>query len=399
MANEHVVGAGQTGAVARTDQNAIRIKPEVDARIAMIEPAEAPLDTLLRIVGKTGNVSSEEFSVQEQYPLKNKTTIAATATAGDTTLDFDDVSFMIPTLVGKVLRTGEQIWFNNTSVITPTDGNVTNVLRSASDSGGTAAAALVVGDEVVFSGPALEEGQDKLQLEARMTGDHINYAQMTEHDIGISEQTALRGVFGPSERDLRNMAGTLEFRKRRNRMLLLNEPLKDTTTGVQSLYITGGLRYWANQFNVADVGPGITYDIMAQALAGLIRNGGGVGGRQVWGLTSQKVWNLVSGLPEIRNLARTTPDDDTVGFEVSNIKFPGGMGRLTIDHNMEDFSDEIIWFDLNFLEVAQFIPTSLKRNTETDGAHREEWQIYSQEGLKVRLPLSTMRMHNIRYVA
>ncbi len=399
MANEHVVGTGQAGAVVRTDQNAIRIKPEVDARIALIEPAEAPLDTLLRLVGRTSKISSEEFSVQEQYPLKNKTTLSATASASGTTLTLDDVSFLIPSMVGKILRTGEQIWLNNTAVITTTDGVVTNVVRGASDSGGSAAAALLVGDEVVFSGPALEEGQDKLQLEARMTGDHINYAQMTEHDIGISEQTALRGVFGPSERNLRNMQGTLEFRKRRNRMLLLNEPLKDTTSGVQALYITGGLRYWANQFNVANVGPGLTYDIMAQALSGLIRNGGSLGGRTVWGLTSQRVWNLVSGLPEIRGLARTTPDDDTIGFEVSRIKFPGGMGRLTIDHNMEDFGDEIIWFDLNHLEVAQFMPTIMRRNTQTLGSHREEWQLFSQEGLKVRLPLSTMRMHNIQYVA
>ncbi len=395
MANEHVIGTGQAGTVTSTDNNAIRVKPEVDEEIARLEPAEAPLDTLLRLAGRTGGIDNPEYHVQEESPINNKTTVTGAETAGDTTLVFDDASFMIPALVGKNLRTGEQFWFNNTAVITTASGTVTNVVRGA---GTTPAAAMVAGDEVVFTSAALEEGQDKLQTRARMTGSHINFAQMMEHGISISEQQALLGVFGPNERDRLNMQGTLEFRKQRNRALLLNEPFRDTTSGTQILYITGGLRYWASQFNNANVGPGITYDGIASALSRLNRHGGGVSGRRYWGLTSQKIWNLISGLPEIRDLARTTPDDDTVGFEVSKIKFPGGMGMLAVDHNLEDF-DEIIWFDLNFVEVAQYIPTSVRLNVQTPGAHREEWQIFSQEGLKVKLPLATMRMYNMQYVA
>lgn len=394
MANEHVAGTGQAGTFAIADTTAIRIRPEVDADIALVEPAEAPLDTLLRLAGRTASIKNPVFNVQEESPIKNKTTMLGAEAAGDTTLDFADASFMVPTLVGKNIRTGEQFYLSNDSVITVATGAVTNCIRGF---GTTPAAAMVAGDLVVFTSTALEEGQDKIQSRVRSTGSHQNFAQMIEHDISISEQNALLGVFGVGERERLDAQGILEYRKMRNRALLLNEPVQNTA-GTQVVYATGGLRYWASQFNNANVGPGVTYDVIAQALSQLIRHGGGVQGRQVWGLTSQKVWNIISGLKEIRDLARTTPDDDTVGFEVSNIKFPGGMMRLAIDHNLEDF-DEILAFDLNFLEVKQLIGTSVRRNVQTPGAHREEWQIYSQEGLAVKLPLSTMRLYGMEYAA
>lgn len=400
MANDHLLAdpstrEGNVGTFARGDNNTVRIRPEVDEEIAKIEPESAPLDTLLRLASNLGSVSNPEYDVQEEHPLKHKTTVAVAATAATTTLDLDDVGFVIPTMIGMNTRTNEHFWVQNDSVITAADGTITLVTRSF---GQTAAQAMVVGDTIIFTSTALEEGQNKIDARMRTTGNHKNFTQFMEHGISLSTQQALLGVFGPNERNRLKDQGLLEYRKMRNRALLLNEPFKDTTSGDQAVYSTGGLRWIASQFNNANVGPGVSYDVIAQSMTQVIRHGGGVQGRTFWGLTNQKIWNIVSGLPEIRNNTRTTRDDDTVGFEVSHIKFPGGMLNLAIDHTLEDF-DEMIVFDLNNISVAQYIAMSVRDAVQTPGSHREESQIFSQEGLKVRIPLTTARLYNMQYAA
>ena len=395
MANEHIAGTGAAGSAAIADTTAIRVKPEVDDAIAMVEPAEAPLDTLLRLVASRKSVENPVFNVQEEHPLKNITTVSAAEAATDTVIGFDDASFLVPTHLGLNVRTGEQIRINTDATLDRGTGVVTGITRSF---GSNAAAAMVAGDTIVWMSTALEEGQDKIQARMRATGSHRNRCQMIEHGISITEQNALLGVFGVNERSRLDAQGILEFRKMRNRAFLLGQQ-NGATDVDQIVHSTDGLRQIATQFNNANIGPGVTYSAIALALSQVIRHGGGVSGRRLWGLTDQATWNLISGLPEITALARTTPDDDTIGFEITKITFPGGMLNLTIDHNLESFGGEIIVFDLNFLEVKQLIPTTVRIGVQTPGAHRHESQIFSQEGLAVKLPLSTARLYNLKYVA
>jgi hypothetical protein len=337
-----------------------------------------------------------QYTVQEQHPINDETTVASAATATDTTITFDDNTFMVPTMVVKNLRTGEQFRAGNSAVIDTGAGTITNMQRSR---GETAAAAMVVGDRIITLNTALAEGQDKIDSRSRSTGSHTNFAAMIEHDISISEQNAIVNVFGPSERARLEMQNLLEFRKMRNRSLLLSEPSTDATTDTNVVHTTGGLRWLASQFNNHNVGPGFTYDTIAEALVALARHGGAAQGREFWGITSHRIWLQLSSLPEARDAIRTDRNETTVGNVIKDIVFPGGVWHIMIDHNMEKFEDEILIFDLKHVGKATYIPVSTRDNVQTPGAHREEKQIFVQEGFRCTLPLSLLRLYNLQHTA
>lgn len=392
--NAYVSGTGKTGSFGQVSGAAIRLQPEVENRIAMVEPQETPILTLFNMLGgKSSKVGAPQYTVQEEWPLNHVLQGTAVEPAVETSIAVSDSTFVIPTMILKNTRTDEQMYVQSV-----TNSTTIVVVRAF---GTTAAAATLASDRFMILSTAQEEGADKVQAVMRATGSHTNYAQKFAKAAAITDIMETRAVYGPNEKSRLNTQNILEYKKYQNRHYLYGEPYAPaagTVSGqVHSLYVTGGIRYWAQLYNRIDMGGEFTWKSVARAMQTIIRFGGN--GNKV-GITSQRLWAEYSSLREVY-LARTTREEATVGFEITKIAFPGGALNLMVDYNTEELGldDETIVFDMRYLDVATYEEEHAEPNTQTPGAYRTEWQIFCRKGIKQRLPVSSGVLYNMQNAA
>jgi hypothetical protein len=395
-ANTHVSGTGVAGSFYRGNFITGRIKPEVANEIAMIEPGSSPILTMFNTLNRSVKVNNPEYDVLEEWPIGHILIETGAEAADADDIEFDDMTFLIPNSVIMNLRTGEHVYVSGVDA-----SGANSITRSF---GTTAAAAGLAGDRWMILSTALEEGQDPTRSLTREVNSHTNYAQGFEAKAAITDLASGQAVFGGPERVRLNNQIILQEKKYENRQFLLGEPGAATGDGSpitsnMRLYTTGGIRYWASLYNNINLGGGFTWKTLGRAMQNIIRFGGGNG--QKFAVTSQKVWMELSSLPEIRQLARTTPDASSLGFEITNIKFPGGRLGITVDYNLEEefLNDELIVYDMKFLDLAVFEPFTASQNIQTLGSHREEWSIHRRVGIRQRLPISSGRLYGLDYAA
>ncbi len=392
-ANIEIAGAtSETTAMSSIYQIPTRLRPEVEDMINMIEPAETPLLSFFNMLGGTAKVINPLFHVQEEWPLRNRAIVTTGASSSQTaTMVLDDVSFIIPFHVGIVQRTQEM--FTVTSVDRTT--RIPTVVRAI---GGTAGAAIVAGDEIIFTSTAAPEAHDPVQVTMRGTDMHENYCQKIHHVMSISDIMALHGVYGPMERDRLNTQGLLEFKKKQNRALMLH-PGGSKATDASGLpqYVTAGLWYYCNLCNAINMGGGVSYQSISFAMQSIIRYGGA--GNKM-GFCGAKVWAVLSSLLPRTVTLMESQDMTTLGFEIKTIKFPGGTMNLVLDYTLEGagYDDSLLVADMKYLGINEFEPMKTEM-INTLGAGRENWQIFRRLGLKCKLPIAFGRLYNIRYAA
>lgn len=394
-ANDHISGTGKSGAFAENSGNAVRLKPEVEARIAKIEPPDTPVLTILNMMaGKSETIGAPTYNVQEEWPIAHMLQGTAIEPANETTIAMADTTWVIPATIIMNTRTDEKMY-----VATVPNATSVTVVRHF---GTTAAAATLATDRFMVLGVATEEGQDKVQAVMRATGSHVNYAQKIAKAAAITDIMENRAVYGPTEKSRLNEQNILDYKRQWNRTLIYGEPFAQpagTVAGqVHTIYTTGGIRYWAQLYNRIDMGGEFTWKTFARALQACSRFGGK--GEKV-GLTSQRLWVEISSMPEVRDLTRVERTETEVGWEINRIKFPGGRMNLMVDYNTEEqgLDDECIVFDMRYLSMAVYEGESAEQDTQTPGAYRKEWQIFSRKGLKQRLPVSSGLLYNMENAA
>lgn len=392
-ANIEIAGAtSETTASSSIYQIPTRLRPEVEDMINMIEPAETPLLSFFNMLGGTSKIINPIFHVQEEWPLRNRAIVTTGATSSQTTTAvFDDVGFIIPFHVLVNQRTQEMM------IVTAVDRTtrIPTIIRGV---GGTAAAAIVAGDEIIATSTAAPEAHDPVQITMRGTDMHENYAQKIHHVMSISDIMALHGVYGPMERDRINTQGLLEFKKKQNRALMLH-PGGSKAVDALGLpqYITAGLWYYCNLYNAINMGGAVSYQSISFAMQSIIRYGGA--GNKM-GFCGAKVWAVLTSLLPRTVLLTESQDMTTLGFEIKTIKFPGGTMNLVLDYTLEGpgYDDTLLVADMKYLAINEFEPMKTEQ-INTLGAGRENWQIFRRLGLKCKLPIAMGRLYNIKYAA
>lgn len=382
--NEHIKGTGQSGAVSTLSGNPTRLRPEIESRIEQMETDAAPTLTALTKVGAVKKVGAPEGKTQEEWPLRYDGVATAASAVGDTTIDVDDASFVIPGHIILNPATGEQMR------VTSVTNNELTVVRSI---GATPEAAIAAGDRLIYTSIATEEGQDAVQARMRMTDERTWYAQKIAHRMNVTDIMAFHAMYGPSEPDRINAQGVREFKKMQNRAILLNEPTKYLGPNSRTIYVTGGMRYWSSLYNNINMGGSLTYKGLCWALGRIFRYGDS---KSRVGLCSRRVWAEVSSLPEVMAQIRRTQDDKTFGGEITTIVVPGGRIVLAVDDSLEgDYTDnEILVVDFSKAELVEAEGYTTEQ-INTAGAYRKDWQIYRRIGLKCRMPIAWGRIYRV----
>lgn len=393
-ANSYVSGTGAAGAFGQATGNSVRLRLETLNEIAEIEPASTPVWTILnKIEGKTRSISSPEVTFQEEWPLNHIGVGTASETSSDTTIALADASFLVPGLLLKVKRTGEQIYVRTVPSTTS--------FTCYRGFGTTAAAACVAGDEYIVLGYAANEGQNAAQTRARATNSHTGYAEKFMEARAITDlMMANRGVYGPSEKARLNKQAIREFKKQMNRQFLLGEPYKKENVTDQSgsgvIYATAGIRYYAMLYNAISLPGAFTRLALAQAAFPIMRFGGAGDKFAVCGSSlKEQINNMLYGLGAIR----ATQSENAVGMDITTIKVQGGNLHVIVDYTMDSFADELILFDLNHIELCDYEPYSVEPNIQDNGSQRDQWQLKRRVALINRLPISSGVISGLQYAA
>lgn len=360
------------------------MEPEVSNAIHMIEPWATTALTALTNLGQIEHSVNPVFTMQEEAPEKWETTVTGPKAAGDLDPVVANADFIVGGMVGEIPRTGEKI------AVTSRAGTTLTVRRGV---GTTPAAAIVSGDRIAFIGEALEEGQDNLDPRVRGTGSHDGYCQLFERVMGVTDIAELAGYRGPNERTRVNTNGVMEFKKGQNRAIVHGEPAIESSGPANSLpvYYSAGLRYYCSLYNQVNLGPTLT---LAGLQNGLMFGTAHTNANVVTALTSERMWALLSQMPDFKDTIRTSQDNDTLGAVCSHIRFPGGRANILIDNSLvgQYWDTEFLVFQWSNFVLKEFQPLSAQE-VDVQGASRSEWQYLRRVGLGCRQPIACSRLY------
>lgn len=198
----------------------------------------SPLTALMARMKKqvTGN---PKFQWLEDEMTPRWDAAGATATASDTSLVVDNVTYFRTGDLIKVPGTGEVV---EVTAITPTTSTLT-ITRSIGDAGGTAAGTIANDAPLVIIGNAHQEGAAKRDVLTTALEEKYNYTQIIRTPFGVTETFQATDSYGGNGLDYERRKHALEHRVDIERALLFGERAIDTS-GTHPKRYTGGLLYW-----------------------------------------------------------------------------------------------------------------------------------------------------------
>jgi len=380
------------GLVGSTSGNTLRVVPQVESKILQVEPASTPLLTLLDGLKRVEPLRGREFTIQEQWPKKWVGTSTAAYTAADVAITLDDGTFVSPDMIAYVPSTDEQM------LVSSVAGNVVTVVRGSTL--GLSSYAIASGAEILFTAPALREGQDKGSDVHRAPGMMSGYTQKVDSSAGITDVAQGLQYYGIDEYSRINQEMLKEFKKKINRMLLFSQPMKYTAAGTFPRWATGGLLWYSKLYNEFNMGGGVTWRAFDNVVRTVKRYGGPESGSK-WILCGQKAASVFSGWAAESGILTQDAGKNEFGFDVTRIKAGGMTLNIVEDWNFEgkDLDHVAIIVDNRYLALKESEGYTVEQNVQTPGAHRKEWQMYRTVGLKCECPAAFGFLYNIKYAA
>jgi hypothetical protein len=373
---------------ASTIGNTVRIRPEVSAQIAKVEPLETPLLTLLEKVGKFTKVGNKRFTIQEEWPLCNRTTVTAGINSSATSVTPADSTIATANMLAQNTRTGEQL------LITAASSSWT-IVRGY---GTTPAAAMVAGDTLLLIGTVLPEGYSRPATLSRAPNMHSNQTTKSHHAIQLTKDMLSYDFYGVPEVTRLEAQEVLEFKKRQERHLLFDEPVWDDA-GSNSTYprsVNGGARWYCKLYNRFNMGGVVTLRGIRHVLTACSRYGGA--GEKII-LTGSTVFSLLSDLPQLLGAGQNEPMMiSTLGDNVKRFSFPGGSATIALDYNFEGagLDSEALILDARYLEGREFRALEVERDVQDPGSGFKQDQMIVDRGLACTMPLAWGYVYNMK---
>ena len=359
--------------------NTVRVDPAILNAIDLVLPGEAAVLAMMARVGNIRHVGNAKYTVQEETPIRDMTTIAS-VTDTDTIV----VASYLHIIGGQMILNIEK---NVMARVEATPTSTTIELERSYATGGKEAVAWSVGDHILTLGTALEEGQDCVDAVARATGSHFNYAQEHQGKVMLTSLAKLQDYRGPAEWDRVMRQGVAHFKRGINKALILaNEAVKGTgQAGSLPVFVNRGLRGYAEEFGqLIDLGTRLTLKGLKSALA---HTAAVTGATKLTVLGGYRTAEDIGNLPEASNSIRTTRDDKGLGWEIKHVDFTGGSANIVVDRCLDSagLPPMLFAFDMNYCGLAEFEPYTVSRIDQL-GASRDAAEMHRRVGFECHRP-------------
>ena len=349
-------------------------KPEVLDKVILAEAHVAPMYALLRNRLKKQVALQPEFSHFEDQLAPTWTTVAADATATDTTIS-------VAAGTGYYFRAGDV-------VLVPSTGEQMLVTSVASDSitvtrgyGATSAAAISSGAYLLNTGPSKQEGAEADNASYTEPTQVSNYIQEFSELLAFTDiQRASETYGGPEEKRQINkkrweILRSIEYR------FLFGEPKLDTSVSPPRR-LTGGLSYFVTT-NVADYSSSFDEDKWNEWLEGVFSLEGGSPKKTIF-CGGKLIRNLMSVL-QSNYTVRTEVAKGTWGLKIVSYTSPFGEVEL-IHHKLlkNDYSSYGFAVDFEYLQYRYMKGMDLRLiDIQTENPHVKKYEYHAAVGLDV----------------
>lgn len=388
-------GASDGGLITLAKIHDNRLDPLVDSKIARIQSAQAPLDTILRAAGTGEMVGGESWQTQEAAPLPDHyLSQAAESNTAATDLTFRSTRGVIRGSVLMNTRTKEQIRVGDGSTINNTTGAVSDIKRGFAN---TVARAIVAHDIWIDLGARPSEAGSLPDPVGGSSGSLVHRTGMIHHSFSLSTHALNRLYRGETEFSFQEELAIGAFRLKRNRHLIFGSGVLDTTTETNPISQTHGLYHRAKQYLRYYGGGGFSLDTFRYALEAYNAATGAMVSN-VWGLTSRDVISQVQNLE--RNRRVLNYDATTLGMKVGNFDFNGGTFKFLVDDalNFRGFNNIMILFTMDNLTIRPFMTLSMiEQGPKELDRYMVKVTMFVNEGLQIDSPRRLMLIDELNH--
>ena len=316
-----------TGVVDDADILSNQRVVDMSPTIAMLEPDEAPLTTMLQKTSKRAAYSQKvEWLSDELVP--RLTTLAASATSAATALT-------VATGTGQYFRPGDVIRISTTGetcAIRAVTGDVLNLVsRTLGGTSGVTSISAASGVDVIKVGNAAAEGATLGTLIQTKKVANFNYAQIQRDPWGFTNTLVASKLYGGPEPANEAKKKLIEHKRQLENSLFWG--VRDLiTTGTAPIGYVGGIYQYVTSNLTSSVGS-LTEAIFETFLRKAFR----YGSQNKVMFCSPIVASALSSFPQGK-LAPPSPSIDTYGVSLSKYQSASGaMVDIAIKRDWYDF--------------------------------------------------------------
>jgi hypothetical protein len=378
------IAGSTTGAHLIGDSIDIRLRPDIDEAIRMVDQDLSRFTTLVDMRDSArGNttmkpVTQFEFSWMEQGPIEFRMVTTA-ATAADATVIYVANSAYCPLdSTIYVPATGETILVTAKNATT----SLQTVVRGF---GGSVAQIIPANSLLLVVSPHTEEAADKPGVIQRDLQSGTLYVGQAEHGWANSDWTEWIEYRGTPEPSRLRDQGVSAFKRWREHNAILGVPAKTTGKDGNTLYTPAGLRYFCRKRNIISMNRQPSYRTIARAIDHIATMGRG---NNYFAFTGGEFYRRMLDWPEVQrqittvNGLNTGKNPGTIGFDVQKIMYNGITLNL-VRHPLLDegaLASEVLITRLEDVRRRELKPMYIQGNIQTPGASRKEYKIGIAEG-------------------
>jgi hypothetical protein len=222
-----------------TDNESLKVIPEVQNTIIKIFPSATPLTVLTtRKQSRKREVGYYKFEHLEKDKYPRKVTVNTAAAAGATTIvvETSDYTKLAKNYVLLNTRSREQVVLTET----PASGTLSNVVRAIGGGG----AQMNVGDTLLIQRPVQQEADTLGVIRSIKESRKYNYTEIIRTPMGWSGRNANTSYYGGSDPEQVRAATAIEHRISQENAAFFGKRHTRTTGDNKLQTFTGGLEYW-----------------------------------------------------------------------------------------------------------------------------------------------------------
>jgi len=388
-----------------------RIKKDVEAKIALLDPQVSPLMTAISTIGRQyvrdGNGSvkvngvpvlkkattSSRFEWWEDQLLGTKSNVNLTAgySSSDTSIVVDD---------GTIFFAGAVIWNPRTSEILECSAVSTNTLtvRRGVGNGGTGVA-ILNRDEFIVIGNVYPEGAVSRTSKSTLETNVYNYTQIIRTPVEITETMKNTDTFTEDEWKYQVAKAGVEHLKSMERTLWFGKREQSTNSANNAdgkpKRFTGGILSHFLQTNVMTAPATLTEAEWDSFLEVALRKGS----TMKYVFCSSRVLTVVSNFA--KNKLQTKIDDKTYGVSIHEYQSPHGTVKLVknpIFDETEYTSGHAVALDMNNIKYRylQNRDTKFLDNRQENDRDGQKGEYLTEMGLQLQLESEMAVLKGVR---
>lgn len=362
---------GQGGVWSSLENDAIRVDPSIEEQLRDMSAPDAPFMFLTDEYNNSLEATNFEFMWLEEWPIECRGIAVAAATALATAVTVDNADIVLPGWIVRVAETGENFQVVSRDL-------ATNILTIRRGFGG-APSAIPAGSHLLYLGNAAEEGQNPVEMLSRGTDNGTLYLQEVLHAVGLTSWEAMAAKRGIGELARLDRQALVRHRQMLEGFGIFGKPgrVLNPTTG-KPIYMCAGLLHLCGQHNIVNLGGKFTYDGAAAAFSRIFEFGET---KTRYAFTSKRMLMNVCRIPEVRNNVQRMPESTKIGFDITEISWPGGGTVRLVNLPALDevgVDNQIIvtsLADLRRRYHAKAPGLHIERDIQTKGSLRKEWQM------------------------